>query len=146
MYRLSVLFGFLLACGGALPGPSAPTGPRPNGRALTRMVVDGEKFPEARCNDGTTPVLYLRRADAANADRWLLWFKGGASCADERGCTNRAADLTSARPWMRLSGARNGLTSPVGRTALHRSNNGFRHQRYSTTTHSRSIPAPHCRI
>ncbi len=104
MHRLSVLFVFLLACGGVLPGRSGPAGGGGGGGggggALTRMVVDGDKFPDARCNDGTTPVLYLRRADAENTNRWVLWFKGGASCADERGCASRSAELTSARPWM----------------------------------------------
>ena len=102
MVRLSLLCGILLACGGVLPGRSGPNAPRGDGGrgALTRLVVDGDKFPDARCNDGTTPVLYLRRADAGNADRWVLWFKGGASCADARSCASRAEELTSARPWM----------------------------------------------
>ncbi len=102
MAILPVLLGFLLGCASALP-----SAPRPD-RTLDRLVVDGAKFPDARCNDGSTPVLYLRRSDAENSGRWLLWLKGGMSCSDERGCRERDADLTSARPWMRPERARLG--------------------------------------
>lgn len=98
----TLLLGVTVACGrGPKKAPGAQTGEL---GALVRASIDADKHPDAVCNDGTTPVFYVRRG--TDADKWVLWFKGGSGCGDEQGCKSRMANdptLTSSKPWMSIA-------------------------------------------
>jgi hypothetical protein len=79
------LIGTGLPCG----APATVGGLRP-GSDLQRHDLDGARFPEARCNDGTPAVLYYRPFEGAeNRDRWVIQLQGGGGCADGASCAER---------------------------------------------------------
>lgn len=43
----------------------------------------------ARCNDGSPPALYVRRADAGAEGRWVLHLQGGGECSSYEDCRDR---------------------------------------------------------
>lgn len=58
----------------------------PVGDDLARVTLAGA----GRCNDGSAPVLYVRRAtDPTHADDWVWRFDGGSYCADADSCAAR---------------------------------------------------------
>ena len=45
----------------------------------------------AVCLDGSPPGFYFTKAsDPAKADKWVIFFRGGGWCYDEKDCLNRA--------------------------------------------------------
>lgn len=64
------------------------------GIPLLRHTVDPLAHPEARCNDGSPAVFYIRPANAAFAGnptvteshKWLIFFDGGGGCRDADSC------------------------------------------------------------
>lgn len=53
---------------------------------LERVFAEGP----ARCNDGSVPVVLVRKAtDPAHADDWVLFLQGGNSCVDVESCRER---------------------------------------------------------
>lgn len=52
--------------------------------------VDTQKFPRALCNDGSVPLVGVRRNAASS--RWLLFFEGGGFCGSDSTCNLRASD------------------------------------------------------
>lgn len=95
----------LALCLGSLGCDTAPIDPEDEPPAqpaatMTRYVIDQARHPQARCNDGTTPVFYHRRGVGDGVDKWVLWFKGGGSCWSEASCADRGQNLMSATPWM----------------------------------------------
>jgi hypothetical protein len=75
--------------------------PPHEGEGLHRVTLSGSP---GRCNDGSPPVLYVRRAlDPRYEARWVLHLDGGASCEDYESCAERwcgasvydAADMSS---------------------------------------------------
>ena len=46
--------------------------------------------PDTFCNDGSTPVAYVRRAqNQANLNNWIIYLEGGSSCKNGEDCLNR---------------------------------------------------------
>jgi hypothetical protein len=94
-----------VATGGAIAQPLVP-GLCPPGGAFHLQVVGWgppvagsvpmlkrtlANFPDARCNDGSPAVMYIRPANALNplppASRdWLIFFDGGGNCGDADAC------------------------------------------------------------
>ncbi len=79
--------------------PNSPNGRQPylvntaTSGDLRRVVIDA---PNALCNDGTKPEMYVRAAkpgatepDGSSANRWLIHFLGGSSCSDFEECGTR---------------------------------------------------------
>src|SRR5690349_14841225 len=64
------------------------------GIPLLRRTINLGIYPEARCNDGTAAVMYIRPANAAynnnpivNPSRkWLIFLDGGGGCRDADEC------------------------------------------------------------
>lgn len=43
----------------------------------------------SRCNDGSPPALYVRRADLESEARWVLHLQGGGECSSYEDCRDR---------------------------------------------------------
>lgn len=64
------------------------------GIPLLRRTIDTNLHPNARCNDGTPAVMYIRPANAAYAQnpivnpssKWIIFLDGGAACRDADSC------------------------------------------------------------
>lgn len=67
---------------------------------FTRMMLDPAAHPQAKCNDGTSPLFFLQRGTDTGADKWVLFFKGGAACWSQDSCAQRERGLTSSTPWL----------------------------------------------
>ena len=66
----------------AQPAPVRP-------EALQGFYIDNGRYPKAVCNDGSTPIFYMRPGVNEGQDRWVLWFEGGGSCFSVETCTER---------------------------------------------------------
>jgi hypothetical protein len=61
---------------------------------MLRHTIDLAAYPDARCNDGSPAVLYVRPANAAVAGnpivmpttKWLVFFDGGGGCQSADDC------------------------------------------------------------
>jgi Pectinacetylesterase len=67
------------------PSSGASCGPD----AATKIVIDEESFPEAKCIDGSRPVYYLRRGSGDGVNKWFVHFEGGGWCYDLAQCVHR---------------------------------------------------------
>jgi hypothetical protein len=64
------------------------------GIPLLRRTIDVALHPEARCNDNTPAVMYIRPANAAyngnpivdSSSKWLIFLDGGGGCHDADQC------------------------------------------------------------
>ncbi|MEC7984377.1 MAG: pectin acetylesterase-family hydrolase [Myxococcota bacterium] len=56
---------------------------------LQGWYIDNERYPKAVCNDGSTPIFYLRPGIEDGRDKWILWFEGGGTCFSVEGCRAR---------------------------------------------------------
>jgi hypothetical protein len=64
------------------------------GIPLLRRTIDTAVYPEARCNDGSAAVMYIRPANAAyggnpivnTSNRWVIFLDGGGGCHDADQC------------------------------------------------------------
>lgn len=61
------------------------------GIPLLRRTINVAQYPEARCNDGSAAVMYIRPANAANptappSRKWLIFLDGGGGCHDADQC------------------------------------------------------------
>ncbi len=83
--------------------PTQPTRPASvaSTETLTRFFVDAAKHPKARCNDGTVPVFFFRRGIGDSVNKWVIYFKGGGNCTDQKSCELRDRSVTSSAPWQR---------------------------------------------
>lgn len=45
--------------------------------------------PDAKCNDGTTPGIYVRAGSVAHRDKWIIYLQGGGSCGSDAECLER---------------------------------------------------------
>ena len=55
------------------------------------LTEDEAKDYNAQCLDGSPPAIYYAPArGAANQDKWVLYFKGGGWCFNERDCAGRS--------------------------------------------------------
>ena len=77
-----------LDCGERASVGSIPPGESAD--ALLAFSIDTDRFPDALCNDGSTPVFYVRPAEtAAGQDRWVLQLLGGGGCSSPEACARR---------------------------------------------------------
>jgi len=87
------------ACGGTGSGDSSPEPPPPAAGELLRQTIDLAAYPDARCNDGTPAVFYIDTgrgaAAAADANKTVLYLRGGGYCVDDASCQTREAALRS---------------------------------------------------
>jgi len=69
------------------PGPAGGLG---GGSELIRVDLDTSVFPSAVCNDGTTALMYVRRAsEATHANKWVVQLQGGGGCTSGEKCADR---------------------------------------------------------
>lgn len=58
---------------------------------MLRRTISPAAYPQARCNDGSPAVMYIRPANALNPQipasrNWLIFFDGGGACNDADAC------------------------------------------------------------
>jgi hypothetical protein len=71
------------------PGVAGVDGVAP-GHDLLRIDVPAERYPDARCADGSSVPLFVRRAaSAAHRDDWIVYLQGGGSCGNGQSCYAR---------------------------------------------------------
>lgn len=51
--------------------------------AFNLYKINQASIPEARCNDGTQPIYYLKKGFGAGANRWIIWLEGGGGCGSD---------------------------------------------------------------
>ena len=73
------------------PEGKPPTGGVSGGKDLYKVTVDISARPEAVCNDGTPPVMFIRASTGgAEANKWLFHIQGGGGCSGEyKSCLDR---------------------------------------------------------
>lgn len=54
-----------------------------------RLVVDPSEYPEARCSDGSAPVIYYAQASDPFSNQWLIFLEGGGHCYTAEDCQAR---------------------------------------------------------
>ena len=67
------------------------------GIPMLRRTIDTNLYPEARCNDGSPAVMYIRPANANCAmnpivnpsSKWLIFLDGGGGCRNSDACLLR---------------------------------------------------------
>lgn len=80
-----------------LPGLAEAFGtPRPGagavvrGDTLFRIDIPTQRYPDARCADGSEVPLYVRAAsDPRHRDDWIVYLQGGGSCDSGQDCFER---------------------------------------------------------
>jgi hypothetical protein len=78
-----------------------------DGAAPSAPVVhflDGARYPDAVCNDGTPAAFFLRRGTGDAARRWVIYLEGGGSCLTPAGCAARPLELSSTAGITRTDG------------------------------------------
>jgi|CXWL01.1.fsa_nt_gi hypothetical protein len=113
------------------PAGSPPINLRPtftpyggNGIPLLRRTIDTALFPNAKCNDDSPAVMYIRPANAAfnnnpivnPSSKWVIFTDGGGGCRsadacfEERWCSgstaifDRAGKMSSTKVWAAIEG------------------------------------------
>ena len=58
--------------------------------APSLKLLDAQKFPSARCNDGSQGGYYHEKASSlTNATKWVIHLQGGGECTDKQSCEKR---------------------------------------------------------
>lgn len=107
--------------GEALPcGHAADAGGLPAGNDLVRVPIDTSVFPNALCNDGSTPQIYVRPYEGEeNKDRWIIQLKGGGACSTPKECAQRwCSVLTNFGKTQMVGDIRNPPRSGIGGTGI----------------------------
>lgn len=73
-------------CDGAYEAPDAWPNQLLEGEDLHLILL---RDSPARCNDGSPPALYVRRAASGAEDRWVLHLQGGGECSSYEDCRDR---------------------------------------------------------
>jgi hypothetical protein len=60
--------------------------------AMTKVNLKDAQHPQAICNDGTSAAIYVQAGHGNDANKWVLFFQGGAGCATDHDCLARAKD------------------------------------------------------
>ena len=76
------------------PPGMAPFLPGMAGIPLLRHTLDPASYPQARCNDGSPAIMYIRPANAAvggnpivmPSSKWLIFLDGGGGCRSADDC------------------------------------------------------------
>lgn len=117
----------------ALSCPNSPDGSQPY-RVNTNTAGDMRRIvinaPNAVCNDGTPPYIYVRAArpgasepDGPSANRWIIHFNGGSSCNTFEECATRWCGIGQWEGTLmttRFEGPTRSLNGLLGRNALNR--------------------------
>jgi hypothetical protein len=61
------------------------------GQQATLMTIDLAQYPDARCNDGSAPVVKVN-LDPNGGTNWLVYLQGGGSCDSVAECESRWRD------------------------------------------------------
>lgn len=98
--------GVLAGCAADRPAPTTvppgrPGGPAPAGQ-LAVYAIDGAAHPQARCSDGSLPLVVAQRSARAEERRWVIGLEGGPRCHRGPDCPPAGAVGTSAAPWQAL--------------------------------------------
>ncbi len=117
----------------AVSCPNTPDGSQPyrvstnTAGDLRRVVINA---PDAVCNDGTPPYIYVRAArpgamepDGPAANRWLIHFNGGSHCSDFEECATRWCGIGQWEGTLmttRFEGPTRRLDGLLGRNPLNR--------------------------
>ena len=61
------------------------------GRPMLRRTIDLTDHPDAKCNDGSPAIMYIRPSNhlapaLPPSNKWLIFFDGGGGCRDEDAC------------------------------------------------------------
>ena len=71
-------------------GKAGSAGGLASGTDMTRYTIDTERFPNARCNDGSPAVFYFApHTDSADGGKWIIFLQGGGGCASGQDCAQR---------------------------------------------------------
>ncbi len=71
-------------------GRTSPVGGVAEGTGLFRQDLDLALYPDARCNDGSPGIFYVRRAEAPEHEHdWVFHLQGGSACSDGASCADR---------------------------------------------------------
>ncbi len=109
----------LTGCGGGAMSSSSPTPtPTPTGSCTVQPVtishsttntnpaqiifLNAAKYPQALCNDGSSPAYILRPGSGSASTRWVISLQGGDKCYDQTTCSARAVNspqLISSKPY-----------------------------------------------
>lgn len=74
-----------LSCG--RPGEA---GGLAGGTALTRVIIDNGRYPEAVCNDSTPAIYYISPyTREENRNKWAIFLQGGGGCGGGQECASR---------------------------------------------------------
>ena len=57
--------------------------------ALQRRFIKDAEARKAICNDGTPGAYYIRPGSGDNANKWIIYLKGGAACNNYCACRSR---------------------------------------------------------
>jgi|GEM_PF-1400033 hypothetical protein len=73
------------------PEGSPPTGGVGGGTDMYKVSVDITSHPDAVCNDGTPPVMFIRASTGGTeTNKWLFHIQGGGGCSGEyQNCLDR---------------------------------------------------------
>jgi hypothetical protein len=103
--RLSLCFAplFLLACldedaelpalSEAEPAGSEQTERSAVGQQASLLTIDLMTYPDAKCNDGSAPVVKVK-LDPNGGTNWLIYLQGGGFCSSIASCEERWTDCT----------------------------------------------------
>jgi hypothetical protein len=61
------------------------------GQQATLMTIDLTQYPDAKCNDGSAPVVKVKLDPNGGTD-WLVYLQGGGSCQSTEDCEDRWRD------------------------------------------------------
>jgi hypothetical protein len=95
--RLSLLCAplYLLAClddDTELPALAEELSERSaGGQQATLMTIDLAQYPDAKCNDGSAPIVKVN-LDPSGGTNWLVYMQGGGSCESIDECEHRWRD------------------------------------------------------
>ncbi len=59
---------------------------------MTKVNLKDARHPQAICNDGTSAAMYVQAGHGDDANKWILFFQGGAGCATDHDCLARAKE------------------------------------------------------
>lgn len=96
------------------------------GNGWLRKRLDNWQAENLVCNDGSPYAYYVSPGTGIGADKWIIFFKGGASCADHESCAVRwSVQPNYMRQWRTVNAKYNpgnretveaGIYSNTGRT------------------------------
>ena len=111
-----------------LPGVPGEAGGFGSSASPNLFVPTAPAFPaNVFCNDGTTPVYYVRRAQRAqDRNRWHIHLEGGGRCSDGKSCASRWCSVDTNFGADKMSSSRATTSPRAGGIFSTAPNNAFR--------------------